>query len=512
MKLVWGALLLIFVLIISGCTQTTGPQNEDCTPPYIPNGDECCLDSDSNGICDGDEDFTPNSTERECSHANPCPDGYFCFEETDCGLGPEGPVECPQQIKDIWDYKCHMECGYTGGPDCPNDMPYCEEVQITDYVTSLCFECEGIICDNPATGGAGGTGEPPNGACSEPIMFDYPPADIEKVMYIRPLGCVGGSHVTPIDHQYLITPDYSGETGSSADVDVYSPAAGRVTSIQHMGSVPTGDSYVYADDYRVVIRHTCSISSIFIHIDEISDKLKAVAPPPGEYRSVNVDVGAGEVIGRYSGSLDYNVVDEDVVLTGFVVPESYNEPWKTHTPDPFNYFNEPHRGDMIAKSLRTDEPPGGKIDYDIDGRLIGTWFLEGTNKYEGLDPYNYWAGHLSIIYDCYDPGLIVISFGDFEGSPRDYAVKGNSPDPADVSVDTGILEYELIAYDYYDGDRLWDRQNLAKGLEARGNEAELRGVVLFQLIGDRRLKMEIFPDKSASQVEGFSSNAKFYER
>ncbi|MCH8908147.1 MAG: hypothetical protein IH840_13745 [Candidatus Heimdallarchaeota archaeon] len=32
---------------------------------------------------------------------------------------------------------------------------------------------------------------------------------------------------------------------------------------------------------------------------------------------------------------------------------------------------------MLEKNPRTVEPFGGKIDYDIDGRLIGNWYLQG---------------------------------------------------------------------------------------------------------------------------------------
>ena len=345
--------------------------------------------------------------------------------------------------------------------------------------------------------------------CSEPIMFDYPPVVLDGVEYIRPLGCVGGSHVTPIDHQYLISKNYG--TDQEAVSDVLSPADGTITSIQHMGSIPTGYEYIAVDDYRVVIEHTCSISSVFIHIDNLSEKIMAVAPSPGEYKSVSVAVSAGEVIGSYSGSLDYNVVDTDVELTGFVIPDSYNEEWKTHIPDPFEYFNEPVRSQLIAKGLRTAEPIGGKIDYDIDGRLVGTWFKENTNKYAGLDPYNYWAGHLSIIYDCYDPEHIVVSFGNYSGSPRDTGVKGNAPDPADVGVGE-LVKYELVDYDYYDGNNHWDSSYLVKGLDARNNDAELHGTVLFQLTENRKLKMEIFDEKTASEVTGFTDNAIVYER
>jgi hypothetical protein len=278
-----------------------------------------------------------------------------------------------------------------------------------------------------------------------------------------------------------------------------------------MTSLP-GDDTTVIDDYRIVIEHTSTISSIYIHLDNLSEKIAAVAPLPGEYASVNVAVGAGETIGYYSGTIDYNVVDENIVLTGFVNPDSYQaESWKIHTPDPFDYFHEPIKSHLIAKCLRTAEPVGGKIDYDIDGRLIGSWFKENTNGYAGLGQDNYWVGHLSVVYHNVDPEHIIVSLGSYNNQPRQFGVKNNFPDPADVSVATGQILYELVDYDYYDGDLRWDRESLVKGLRLRNSDF-VQGVVLFQLIEDRKLKVEIFPDTTAAGVGTFTENAMIYVR
>ena len=339
----------------------------------------------------------------------------------------------------------------------------------------------------------------------EPFVFNYPPVNLDNVGFIMPLGCMIGNHVTPIDHQYYYAPDFMGP--QEIVIDVYSPAAGTITGIQHMGSFDPS-----MDDYRLVIQHTDTISSIYIHVDNLSEKVAAFAPPAGESVSVNISVFAGEIIGDYSGSVDFNVVDEDVILTGFIVPESYeSESWKIHTPDPFDYFNESIQSQLVEKSLRTAEPIGGKIDYDIDGRLVGNWFQEGTNGYAGLDTANYWVGHLAMAYDSIDPEHIIASFGDYSGQPLQFGVKGNMPDPADVSVATGPVKYELVSYDYYDGAEVWDRASLIKGLKVK-NYVNVQGVVLFQLIDDRLLKVEIFPNKVANEVTDFTENVLIYVR
>ena len=342
------------------------------------------------------------------------------------------------------------------------------------------------------------------------IIFDYPPFNLDKVAYILPMGGMIGGHVTPIDHQYYVS--YDSDLGSNAvvDIEVYSPADGTVTSIGHM-SVAAGDTTIPVDDFRLYIKHTSTISSIYIHIDELSDKLAAFDPGSGDYANVNVEVSAGEVIGRYGGSVDYNVVDEDVVLP-FINPDSYEgEPWKIHCPDPFDYFNESIKSTLIEKCLRTQDPIGGKICYDIDGRLCGNWFEDGTNGYGGVDPDRYWAGHLSIVYDDIDPDAVVVSIGTFVDTAEKFAVKGNSPDPANISLDDGLVMYELVDFEYVKDAVVWDRNSFVKGLTVRNSEY-VQGVILLQLIEDRKLKVEIFPYQTADQVSDFTENVRIYVR
>jgi hypothetical protein len=276
-------------------------------------------------------------------------------------------------------------------------------------------------------------------------------------------------------------------------------------------SVAVGDTPMAVDDFRLVIQHTPTISSIYIHIDELSDKLAAVDPGLGEYANVNVHVSAGEVIGRYGGSVDYNIVDEDVVLP-FVNPTSYeSEDWKIHCPDPFDYFNESIKSKLVEKCLRTQNPIGGKICYDVDGKLVGTWFEEGTNGYAGVNPDRYWAGHLSIVYDSIDPDAVIVSIGTFVDTAEQFCVKENRPNPANISVNDGIVIYELVDFEYYKNDTIWNRTSLVKGLKVQNSEY-IQGVIILKLIEDRKLKVEIFPEKNADQIDGFTENAIVYVR
>jgi hypothetical protein len=344
-------------------------------------------------------------------------------------------------------------------------------------------------------------------ACAEPVQFEFAPVDLDAVEIMVPFGLMIDAHVTPVDHQY-----FQNFKDPDRRIEVYSPGAGTVVDIQHMGQIIVEGEDPEADDYRLVIEHQCGISSIFIHIPELAPKLATVAPPLGESARVSVPVDAGELIGVFTRNVDYNLVDLGHTVEGLLVPERYSrEPWKIHVPDTLQYFVDPVREAMIAKSPRVEEPFAGEFAYDIDGRLVGNWFQEGTNGYAGSDPQRYGAGHLSVAYDLFDPSQVVVSIGTFREASAQFGVRGNGPDPAAVTVASGMVLYELVDYDYYFGDERWDRVSLVKGIRAVNSE-EVRGVVLFQLLDDRRLRVETFPGKTATEVDGFTEAALIYER
>ena len=335
--------------------------------------------------------------------------------------------------------------------------------------------------------------------------FDYAPVNLDKTLVMLPLGLMAKNHVTPIDHHYFQNFD-----NEEYDIEIYSPGDGFITEIGHMPGAKNGE------DYRVVIEHTCTISSVYIHLGIFSEKFKEYAPTNNRYASISIPVTAGEVIGYYKKNVDYNLVDNEIVLKGFVVPENYNaESWKIHVPNTYEYFNEPIRNKLIEKSLRTAEPISGKIDYDIDGKLVGNWFLEGTNGYAGssTNKEGYWLGHLSFVYDAYDPNRIVISIGNYNNEEqKQFGAEENSPNPTDITIEDGLVKYELIEYDYITPNgNSWDRKSLIKDLKTKSYEV-VQGVVLVQMIENRRIKFEAFPGKTASQVSKFTQNAKIYER
>jgi hypothetical protein len=380
-----------------------------------------------------------------------------------------------------------------------------------------------------------------NGHCSGsgPVKLG-PFMPINQVSFILPYGLVVGGHVTPIDHQY-----YNGLLGNSAlrdTYDVLAPADGTLTSIGHRGSrVNTPANTVdvpSSDEYRLQIVHTCSFITTLDLQTSLSDEIKKQLPAnwdPNKGWNGEIKVKKGEVLGKIGGqTLDVFVWDLSKKLKGFVSYDAYNsDSWKPFTAPVSEYYDPSIKAQVIAKYVRTAEPIDGKIDYDIDGKLIGNWFEVGTNGYMGStrqgDTQNYWKGHLSIAPDFIDPSQFNFSIGNYDSykgtsstdqdgasnansGAKQFMAKEGSPNPANIGQSDGIVKYELVQKSYYlPNGQAWDNSSFATGIKARGS-SQVMGTVLVQLTGKRLLKFEAFPGKTAGQVNGFDSSAVMYDR
>ncbi len=352
---------------------------------------------------------------------------------------------------------------------------------------------------------------PPDQVCegNGTVAFTSAPIHLENLGYILPVGSLTGHHITPTDHGYIAANTWTVSGAKREDnidkfVDVLAPAAG-IVSVNRM---PAEFATSTLGDYHIIIRHTCTLYTVFIHVNQISDTLQRALD-----ERTFVIVEAGEVIGRSPG-FDFAVYNEEVTL-GFINPQTYvGEPWKIHTDDLFVHFTQPIRTQLLEKNLRKAEPRSGKLDYDLDGTIAGNWFVENTNGYQGLPQYNrligYWITHLAFVYDQIDPTTIIVSMGDYNGGTGQFAVKGNAPDFAEVTSETGMVKYELVQYGYLDNGKVWDEGHYADLVVNVG--ATVEGTALVEMLEDRKIKFEVFPGKSASQVSAFTQNAKTYER
>ena len=362
---------------------------------------------------------------------------------------------------------------------------------------------------------------------SGPVTLTHAPLEPGAIAVVEPMGRMAAGHVTPTDHLYISNDD---PWRTDNPFVVAMPAAGRVIEVARFprDQVSPFDPSVTREDYRMVIEHTCTFFATYIHVATLALEIAAVTGPLSHGESwfaagEGISLEAGQAVAAYPGStVDFMVHDTEVILPGFVVPEHYEgEPWKVHTVDPFDYYEEPVRSQLLSRNPRTVQPYGGKIDYDVDGRAVGNWFLDGTVDYggRGVAQPNYWSGHLSIVYDPVNTSELRISIGAATGIAEEacracrnvFGVQGDTPDPADVDVATGLVVYELVGITHRPtfnaaGERL------ASDVVLGSIAGDVLGVVLVQMVDDRTLRFEVVPGVRASSVTGFSAGASLYRR
>lgn len=337
--------------------------------------------------------------------------------------------------------------------------------------------------------------------------FTHLPMNANDFSVLIPYGLMIGGHVTPIDHQYFSPTIFNSPRDK---YPVYAMADATITDIQQRIT----DRGV---EYRLIFAHSCTFLYYYDLVTSLTGKTKEAY----ESKNVNLKVKAGEQIGAIGGqTLDFAVWNTKRTLSGFVNPDSYKgEAWKIYVDNPSPYYTPALRKIVEAKNPRVAKPTEGKIDYDVDGKLIGNWFEKGTGGYSGNsrggDP-NYSKTHLAFAPDLYDPSHFIISIGSLYAShPNNmqHATLTNSPNPKDVGTKTGIVKYNLVDWFYTKNDgSTWDRMSTAKGIKLQPTSSMIFGCAIAQLVDKGTLKFEVFPGKSCSDVSGFDSAAKTYTR
>ena len=360
-----------------------------------------------------------------------------------------------------------------------------------------------------------------NGRCSGsgPVELTALPMNEEDFSILIPYGLVIGGHVTPIDHQYFSPTVFR----SARDTyNVMAPADGRIVDIGPRARTNPDNPSDKFTEYRIVFSYTCTFLTYFDLVTSLSPDLKAeydkVKDSNGYANQIDFPVKSGQVIGKIGGqTLDFAVWDTEKPLTGFVVPEHYEgEIWKLYTANPNDYFSDDLVSILIAKNPRTVEPTEGKIDYDVDGKLIGNWFIKGSGGYSGQQSTGggeYWKTHFSISPDHYDPTRYKFSIGDFDGEATQFLVNDKSFLPGNIGVDSGLQKIEVGRFEYTkpQGER-WDNMSLIKGPKISANSNEPVHCALLQMTDARELKLETFKNKRCTSVTSFTANARVYER
>lgn len=358
-----------------------------------------------------------------------------------------------------------------------------------------------------------------NNTCqgNEVKKLDHLPLDAEAITSVLPYGGAVAAHIMPISHAYI----WPGGFGGPRDkYNVYAMADSVLFSISSRSiNVDTGASKM--TEYQLNFAVSCVEFYYYDLITSLTPDLQAKldehksGDSRGNYVTVNIPIKAGQVVGKIGGqTLDYAVWDFNKNLTGIIEPSHYEADFpRIHLVSPFDYVTDDVKKVLQDKSVRTAEPLAGKVDYDIDGKLIGGWFEENTKYYEGLVQSRYWAGHLAIMPDYYDPTFYIISIGTWKPNKEaQFGIARDATDPKTIGVDSGLVKYELFTADHTlaDGSH-WEHSVFAKGLKGKTN-GPIQGCAAFQLIEARKLKAEFFPDKNCSAVSDFTSAAKIFTR
>ncbi|MDB5182809.1 MAG: hypothetical protein JWO47_593 [Candidatus Saccharibacteria bacterium] len=342
---------------------------------------------------------------------------------------------------------------------------------------------------------------------SGPVTMDNSPMKLSDVSYIVPTGLLAGAHVTPIDHLYFYPKDMTNRDAAP----VYATHDGYIVDYENRGS-QLQNGKAASGALRIVVQYTCSFYSYYDLLTSLDPTIAGALEKGDKHYAIK----AGQEIGRVGAqSLDTAVYNLDLTLPGFVKPDSYTaEPWKVHTDDYFKYFKDPVLSQMLALNPRKVAPYGGKIDYDVAGKLSGNWFLEGTNGYAGPtgsdrtvvdgSSKGYYGGHFSIAPDAVDPAIINVSFGDYNGKATQFTAKSPLPNPANVGTADGIVKYDLVHYTQPSA------QTKAGSLSYQTQPVE--AVVLMQVLDGNKMKMEYFTGKTSADVSTFTSAAKTFTR
>ena len=337
----------------------------------------------------------------------------------------------------------------------------------------------------------------------------------EDIQMILPYGTMVGGHVIPTSHQYLEPWDRTlgrdkYEVRAAMDATLYSIS-------RRAQNVESGQ--IRPEEFQLWFAITCTHFYYYDLITSLSPELQRIFDQEkrqDDYAYVNIQVKAGQVVGKIGAqTLDYGVWDTELPpAAGILVPEHYQwDGFRIYLADPLNYYDTELKKVMLSKYVRIAEPISGKVDYDIDGKLIGGWFLEGTGELTGGTTQNYWVGHLAIAPEYLDPNVYLISIGDFDGKESQFSLSRSSPDPKDVGVEAGLIKYDLLPWTYIKLDgTAWDWKYFTKGVKIVNDEYRSSGCVVVQMLETRRLKFEGFENQNCANINGFTSAAKFYER
>ncbi len=338
------------------------------------------------------------------------------------------------------------------------------------------------------------------------VFFTHPPIDFAGAQWF--IG-MGEPNVMPRDHGgFALAAPYV----FPASVPVFAVADGVIIRASHgrraVPAIPDAPEALWGreyDDHLLVLKVSESIQVNYAHVTDFHPTLAAQLtdlPMDEDGHDVEVLVQGGDTLGFVGphGAMDFSITDFSLKLN-FLNPSRYptNQTFAAHV---FDYVQEPILSQMLAITPRQLPPRAGKVDYDVEGRIVGNWFLEGTTS------FIQWSRQLAIVYDHIWGDRIFIADGspmrdvpgiEGPGRPDIWWVQGNAPLPETIGVGDGVVAYTLIhKRDLRDTGEFIDEHKL------------VQGVMLVEMIEVGRIRVEVF--KGVGTADAFTSAARVYVR
>lgn len=307
-------------------------------------------------------------------------------------------------------------------------------------------------------------------------QFSVVPVNMPAEGSFTPLGHIGPvGHVLPTDHVYMYprSIDQPGSPNDTITRTVYAPGDGIITWRLLIQSA--------RPDWKITFRMT---KDFYYYLDHVI--IDSMTLKPGTV------VHAGDSIGTTSpgSALDLGAYDMSTKLTGFIVPERYPDQ-TLRCVSPWKYFTEPLRTQLYARIRRVASAPDrdGHIDYDIPGKLVGSWFHESVPKTVETSGPNGWPKSLAFAYDYKDPSLVRVSIGGTIANPGVWTIPSDAPRPETVTPANGVVTYRLL---------------FTEGLTQSG-------LMLVEMLDTARIRVQVFENTQATTAS-FTSAAQIYVR
>jgi len=287
----------------------------------------------------------------------------------------------------------------------------------------------------------------------------------------------GGAHVIPSDHINI------GMNNPIPPKNIYAPADGYLLQIMYVQSRWLAPDGSRLDDYALTFQIAKNLFVYVTHMTDLSADVKGLVgtlKPANAGNLFQFPIKAGTLMGVTGGSTylkTFDLIADDVSYSppGFFLTRYYKDP--PISVDPIAYYDEPLRSQLYAMLPNRPAPRIGRYYYDLQGELVGAWC---AGPEAAKDPV------IMFCYDNLDPSQLRVAD---QGVNTVYAIYGNAPDPATITVASGLTKYEI-----YDAS-------------STSGASGPHTVLLVKMLDNLTLETEYFPGKTAAQVSDFDANA-----